>query len=471
MPKSEGGDPRPFEVIGIPLTPGFHVLEIASQKLGDALLDERYGSGRTMYVRTTALATNLAVHFKLGRENSLAWVTTLDKGKVVAERRGARVGLRRQGSGHGHAPTRNGLVQLSGLSPERAELRQRRATTAPTPTSSAPAPRTREGVEDLAFTWSDWQRGIEPWRFNVPTSLDAEPDRIAHTVFDRTLLRAGETVSMKHLHPHPDQQGLRPARGRCPDTLVVTHVGSGQQFTQPIAWRKTATGGRSAENTFAIPPAAKLGVYQVELRSGKERRRRGGAATAPASSASRSSACRCSKAVSRPADKKPLVAVDVACRSTCRSTTWPAAARPTCRCACRPWCAASSLSLRRLRRLQLLAAAQRSDAAASDADEDDAVRGRRARGRRQAAAHARPQRRRQAHDRQDPGRQGHAARTAARSHLRRPQRRGADAAQHPDAVARRRRRRHQDRRLGLDQPEAQASRRWRSTSRASRRTA
>ena len=28
--------------------------------------------------------TNLGVHFKLGRENALAWVTTLDKGAPVA---------------------------------------------------------------------------------------------------------------------------------------------------------------------------------------------------------------------------------------------------------------------------------------------------------------------------------------------------------------------------------------------------
>ncbi|MGH8859405.1 MAG: alpha-2-macroglobulin, partial [Polaromonas sp.] len=51
-----------------------------------------------------------------------------------------------------------------------------------------------------------------------------------------------------------------------PATLVVTHVGSGQQYTQPIVWRKTATGGQSAENTFAIPPAAKLGIYEVQLK-------------------------------------------------------------------------------------------------------------------------------------------------------------------------------------------------------------
>lgn len=37
-----------------------------------------------MYVRTSVLVTNLGVHFKQGRENSLVWITTLDKSKPVA---------------------------------------------------------------------------------------------------------------------------------------------------------------------------------------------------------------------------------------------------------------------------------------------------------------------------------------------------------------------------------------------------
>ncbi len=83
LPRPASGDPRPFEVVGIPLPPGFHVVEIASPMLGRSLLDERHGAARTMYVRTSALVTNLGVHFKLGRENAAAWVTTLDKGQVV----------------------------------------------------------------------------------------------------------------------------------------------------------------------------------------------------------------------------------------------------------------------------------------------------------------------------------------------------------------------------------------------------
>ncbi|MBZ4280858.1 hypothetical protein LAM20_23175, partial [Mycobacterium tuberculosis] len=49
---------------------------------------------------------------------------------------------------------------------------------------------------DMAFVSSGWNRGIESWRFNVPTDTDSARTVRAHTVFDRTLLRAGETVSM-----------------------------------------------------------------------------------------------------------------------------------------------------------------------------------------------------------------------------------------------------------------------------------
>ncbi|RYF84278.1 MAG: alpha-2-macroglobulin, partial [Comamonadaceae bacterium] len=274
MPKT-AADPRPFEVVGIPLTPGFHVLEIASRKLGDALLDERYGDGRTMYVRTTALATNLAVHFKLGRENAMAWVTTLDKGQPVA---GAKVRVSNCRGDEVATATSgaDGIARLQGVDPqapscagsdsyeEAAYFVSARATDA-------------KGVEDLAFTWSNWQRGIEPWRFNAPTSQDAAPDEVAHTVFDRTLLRAGETVSMKHYARTQTGQGFG-LPTRLPDELIITHVGSGQEFKQPLAWRKTATGGQSATSSFAIPAAAKLGAYQLELRragngSGEDRPR------------------------------------------------------------------------------------------------------------------------------------------------------------------------------------------------------
>ena len=266
LPQLQTQDPRPFEVIGIPLPTGFHVVEIASPRLGASLLDERYGKERTMYVRTSALVTNLGIHFKLGRDNAAAWVTTLDKGQPVAN---ARVQVsdcngKALMSGSTNA---QGVVMLDGLAPDAPQCRGNDYNSAYFVSARAKTGSGNSAAteDDLAFTWSDWNRGIEPWRFNLPTSREAQPDNRAHTVFDRNLLRAGETVSMKHYLRSETRQGFGlPASS--PDTLVITHVGSGQSFTQPLAWHKTATGGRSAESSFHVPVAAKLGVYALELK-------------------------------------------------------------------------------------------------------------------------------------------------------------------------------------------------------------
>lgn len=267
LPQPVHNDPRPFEVVGIPLEAGFHVVEIASQRLGSALLDARHGQARTLYVRTSALVTNLGVHFKLGRENAMAWVTTLDKGAPVA---GAAVQVsdcRGRAVASGRTDTQ-GIARLDGV-PAQAPLCGNGDSSSQAYFVSAraqqPSGNGQGTVQDLAFTWSDWNKGIEPWRFNVPSTLQQQPDERAHTILDRSLLRTGETVSMKHLLRTETSQGFGLSKA-VPTTLVITHQGSGQQFTQALQWRKTATGGQSAESSFAIAASAKLGAYQIELR-------------------------------------------------------------------------------------------------------------------------------------------------------------------------------------------------------------
>ncbi|MBX3586539.1 MAG: alpha-2-macroglobulin [Ramlibacter sp.] len=265
---------RPFEVVGIPLTPGFHVVEIASSLLGASLLDARLGSPRTMFVRTSVLVTNLGVHFKLGRDNALAWVTTLDKGQPVD---GAVVRVSDcNGKSLATATTNaQGIASFKDLAPEPPPCARqgedddyRSAYFISARGKTAPAGR-GDAADDMAFTWSDWYRGIEPWRFNVPTSREARPDERAHTVFDRTLLRAGESVGMKHLIRTETRDGFGlPATP--PAFMAITHVGSGQKITQPLQWRKTPSGGLSAESEFKVPPAAKLGLYEVALQTTAE---------------------------------------------------------------------------------------------------------------------------------------------------------------------------------------------------------
>ncbi len=267
LPTASEGDQRPTQVLGLPLQPGFHVLEIGSPMLGRALLDPRYGERRTMYVRSSALVTNLGVHFKLGRENALAWVTTLDKGQPVRE---AAIQVSDcKGRLVAKATTdASGVARIEGL-PSKvpncydSDDGENEVEEGGSWFVSARA-KSADGVDDLAFTWSDWNRGIESWRFDLPTpGYDATDTRV-HTVLDRALLRAGETVSMKHFIRQEVLAGLRVPSLK-EGEVVVTHEGSGQEFRQDIVWRRTATGGLSATSEFRVPPGARLGLYTVRL--------------------------------------------------------------------------------------------------------------------------------------------------------------------------------------------------------------
>ena len=253
LPQLNGDDPRPFEVVGIPFTdPGYHVVEIESRRLGEALLDKK----APMYVRAGVLVTNLGVHFKLGRENSLVWVTSLDRGKPVADADVAVNDCRGQRLWAGRTDA-NGLARVDqplGVRPDECLADPGYFVTARKPTP--------KGLTDTAFVFSSWQKGIEPWRFNVPISNDPQPDVQAHTVFDRTLLRAGETVSMKHFMRRETSTGLAAvAADRLPTRVKIVHQGSGQEYTLPLSWN----GARNAVSSWNIPPAAKLGVYEVTL--------------------------------------------------------------------------------------------------------------------------------------------------------------------------------------------------------------
>ena len=256
LPKLSGGDPRPFEVVGIPLPePGYFVVEIESQRLGEALLDKK----APMFVRSGVLVTNLGVHFKRGRENSVVWVTSLDQGKPVA---GADVAVNdcngkllwagktdAQGLAKVDKALDNSVIRCEVADSESSFFVSARKADA-------------KGVIDTSFVFSSWQKGIEPWRFNVPTANAVQADVRAATVFDRSLFRAGETVAMKHFMRTEVSSGLAllPVAD-LPNRLKLVHQGSGQEFVQALTWN----GVRSAASTWNIPPAAKLGVYEVIL--------------------------------------------------------------------------------------------------------------------------------------------------------------------------------------------------------------
>ncbi len=253
----------PFEVVGIPLPdPGFYVVELESQKLGASLL----GKPQPMYVRTSALVTNLAVHVKLGRANGAVWVTRLDNAKPVA---GADVRVSNcEGTQLWQGKTdANGVAVMPPLEDACASRPYNEANADSINGLFVSARKTDEkGRADMAFALSSWNDGIESWRFNLPTETGKVATTRATTIFDRTLFRAGETVSMKHVIRSETMQGFGTLRKEdLPTRIRITHQGSGQEYQFPLSWR----GLKSAETVFALPKQAKLGIYEVVLDQGK----------------------------------------------------------------------------------------------------------------------------------------------------------------------------------------------------------
>ncbi len=247
MPRAQGG--KELEVIGIPLKkPGYYIVELASPRLGRAL----HGEDKPYYVSTSVLVTNLAVHLKHGRESSLIWVTSLDRGKPVPD---ARVTVR-DCTGKVWF---EGRTDASGLALAGDQLPLSESVAHCGDHQRVLIAFARTG-DDLAFTYSDWNQGIQPWNFNLPTEQRRRAPVAVHTVFDRTLFRAGETVSMKHLARVPVGVGFRfPVALELPTAFEIQHLGSGQKYKLAAAFDAQGI----AESTWTIPPEAKLGTYHV----------------------------------------------------------------------------------------------------------------------------------------------------------------------------------------------------------------
>ncbi len=274
--------PRPlgqnaFEVMGIPFKkPGLYVVELESTILGVSYLKKE----KPMYVHTAALVTNLSAHFKRGRESSLVWVTSLDRGEPVE---GAAVAIRDcRGKLFWEGKTdNNGIAHVNTALPEPKGLpyTDRRADKDAFYDRSQiePISSVDEGyfvfariAGDATFVHTSWDKGIEPYRFRLPYgsySYDEEegPFRsVVHTIFDRPLFRAGESVHMKHVARRLTKDGFA-FDDSLPSRVVIRHSGSDEKYSIPLSW-DTAKG--VAETTWQIPQDAKLGRYAVYVEKG-----------------------------------------------------------------------------------------------------------------------------------------------------------------------------------------------------------
>jgi len=94
--------------------------------------------------------------------------------------------------------------------------------------------------------------------------LEEKTGRVSvHTIFDRSLLRAGETVHMKHLIRAQSLRGFSPVPDRSrPTTLAIQHLGGDQKYELPLTWDAAGI----AESSWQIPKDARLGNYHAVMR-------------------------------------------------------------------------------------------------------------------------------------------------------------------------------------------------------------
>ncbi|MES2206948.1 MAG: MG2 domain-containing protein [Pseudomonadota bacterium] len=248
LPLNQSG--KTLELVGIPLPkPGFYIVEFASPRLGQALLQET----KPYYAYSSALVTNLSVHFKKGRESSLVWVTTLDQARSVAN------ALVQISDCQGNLLWK-GQTNAQGIAHVEQPLADHEAGCTKEPSGFFIT--ARKG-NDLSFAFSSWNQGISRWEFNLRGGISGG-GAIAHTVLDRPLFRAGETVSMKHFIRLPTQKGLSLPTQQ-PNKIEISHQGSDQRYEVPVSWKNNA-----GFSTWSIPKEAKLGTYAILLKTAND---------------------------------------------------------------------------------------------------------------------------------------------------------------------------------------------------------
>ena len=212
------------------------------------------GKDAPRYVSTAALVTNLSVHFKWGRESSRVWVTRLDDATPVAD---ADVEIN---------DYCNGTLRWRGRTDQDGIASVDQSFGAPHGNDScgysAPLLVSARTADDFSFALSSWNEGIRPYDFALQTG-GSWAATMYHSVFDRPLFRAGETVSMKHFIRRHTVAGIEtPEALPAQQQVRITHLGSGAAFEMSGAFDASGV----AETTWPIPPEAKLGDYQVEIR-------------------------------------------------------------------------------------------------------------------------------------------------------------------------------------------------------------
>ncbi len=232
-----------FQTAAVPLAgQGLEILELELPRTATI--------PNTRYVLGKAIATDLDVHFKLGRESSLVWVTRFTDGRPLAD-----VALRITDGCTGDSLW-HGRSDADGLARVAVPLSDVDGCSRPHYLVSARKDSDRGFVAIPIGLPSDaWSRAWSGEKDNLSLK--------AHTIVDRSLLQPGDTVSMKHVLRLATSDGFAlPDASMRSVRLSIDHRILGEVHAEDIAL--DATG--AAVSAFELPEDASLGQYDVKLR-------------------------------------------------------------------------------------------------------------------------------------------------------------------------------------------------------------
>lgn len=240
------------EVIGIPLKKkGYYLVEMKSPLLGQALTGEK----KDLYVRAAALVTDMAVHVKFSARESWVWVTELANGKTVAD---AKVKIY-DVKGNLVAESKTDAKGLAYIQFKTSISDWARNDGGPYYDGFFAV---AEKGDDFSFSHSSWDRGIESWRFQIPSG-NQEDGLIGHAILDRTLFKPEEKMSAKIVLRKAEGKGLYiPPASEYPTTLLISHDSGLQSFKLPLKWN-TKKGTTTAQ--MELPAGTKLGRWTMSF--------------------------------------------------------------------------------------------------------------------------------------------------------------------------------------------------------------
>lgn len=248
LPKS----PEKTEVVGIPLKGmGFYAFEMQSPRLGEALT----GESKTYYVRSSALVTDKVAHIKFSDKEVWVWVTQLQSGKPLANQQVQLVDVK--GKKIAQAVTSaKGIAYFSLKTPVGEFIKN------PDGYFYSGFFAVVNDSKSFSFTYSGWDQGLEPWRYQIGYSFMPMPF-IGHTVLDRTLFKPEEKISLKtYFRKISNNQLALPPKEEWPDKIVLNHESGLSKYTLPVSWnQKTGI----ALNEYLLPPDIRTGRWSIQL--------------------------------------------------------------------------------------------------------------------------------------------------------------------------------------------------------------